>query len=88
MGKYLLAHDLGTSGKKATLFSTEGQLIASCTYNYDVSYSHSVVKCSLLIKYWTKIPKIPHIAVEDNNIKRPFKWLLMLIFWYNKNNDI
>ena len=36
MGKYLLAHDLGTSGNKATLFSTEGQLIASCTYNYDV----------------------------------------------------
>ena len=23
MGKYLLAHDLGTSGNKATLFSTE-----------------------------------------------------------------
>lgn len=45
MGKYLLAHDLGTSGNKATLFSTEGQLIASCTYNiasctynYDVYY--------------------------------------------------
>ena len=32
MGKYLLAHDLGTSGNKATLFSIEGQLIASCTY--------------------------------------------------------
>ena len=51
MGKYLLAHDLGTSENKATLFSTEGQLIASCTYNYDVYYSHSGVKCSLLIKY-------------------------------------
>ncbi|WP_317405561.1 hypothetical protein [Megamonas funiformis] len=38
MGKYLLAHDLGTSGNKATLFSTEGQLITSCTYNYDVYY--------------------------------------------------
>ncbi|WP_288909092.1 xylulokinase [uncultured Megamonas sp.] len=41
MGKYLLAHDLGTSGNKATLFSTEGQLIASCTYNYDVYYSNN-----------------------------------------------
>lgn len=38
MGKYLLAHDLGTSGNKATLFSIEGQLIASYTYNYDVYY--------------------------------------------------
>ena len=41
MGKYLLAHDLGTSGNKATLFSIEGQLIASCTYNYDVYYSNN-----------------------------------------------
>lgn len=41
MGKYLLAHDLGTSGNKATLFSTEGQLIANCTYNYDVYYSNN-----------------------------------------------
>ena len=29
MPKYLLAHDLGTSGNKATLFTTEGELIRS-----------------------------------------------------------
>lgn len=34
MMKYLLAHDLGTSGNKATLFSTEGQLIKSSVYSY------------------------------------------------------
>lgn len=27
MKRYLLAHDLGTSGNKATLFSTEGELL-------------------------------------------------------------
>ena len=27
MGKYLIAHDLGTSGNKASLFSTSGELI-------------------------------------------------------------
>lgn len=27
MKKYLLAHDLGTSGNKATLYSTEGELV-------------------------------------------------------------
>ena len=32
--KYLLAHDIGTSGDKATLFSTEGQLIASQIAEY------------------------------------------------------
>ena len=27
--KYILAHDLGTSGNKATLFSDEGKMITS-----------------------------------------------------------
>lgn len=34
MGEYILAHDLGTSGNKATLFSTDGILCKSCTYPY------------------------------------------------------
>lgn len=38
MGKYLIAHDLGTSGNKASLFSTNGELIASCTVSYDVHF--------------------------------------------------
>ena len=36
--KYLLAHDLGTSGNKATLFSEEGKLIASITSPYTTNY--------------------------------------------------
>ncbi|MGL6199549.1 MAG: xylulokinase [Lachnospiraceae bacterium] len=38
MGKYLIAHDLGTSSNKASLFSTEGELIKSCTVPYEVNY--------------------------------------------------
>ncbi|MHB8954983.1 MAG: xylulokinase [Pirellulaceae bacterium] len=40
MPSYLLAHDLGTSGDKATLFSEQGRLIASCTRSYDTHYFH------------------------------------------------
>lgn len=36
--KYILAHDLGTSGNKATLFSEEGKLIASQVFSYDTHY--------------------------------------------------
>ncbi|MDO4547613.1 MAG: xylulokinase [Clostridia bacterium] len=36
--KYLLAHDLGTSGNKATLFNEDGQLISSVVYAYDTDY--------------------------------------------------
>ena len=39
--KYLLAHDLGTSGDKATLFSTDGELIASSLSSYDTHYFNS-----------------------------------------------
>lgn len=38
MTRYLLAHDLGTSGNKATLFSAEGALIQSVVYPYDTHY--------------------------------------------------
>jgi D-xylulose kinase len=38
MPTYILAHDLGTSGNKATLFSSEGKLIGSEVYSYDAHY--------------------------------------------------
>ena len=38
MKQYLLAHDLGTSGNKATLFTTEGKLVGSATAAYDTRY--------------------------------------------------
>jgi len=38
--QYILAHDLGTSGDKATLFSTEGKLIASFVEGYPCNYSN------------------------------------------------
>jgi xylulokinase len=38
MTKYILAHDLGTSGNKATLFSEDGALIGSEISSYDTQY--------------------------------------------------
>ena len=35
---YILAHDLGTSGNKATLFDTSGELVASTTASYATLY--------------------------------------------------
>lgn len=40
MDKYLLAHDLGTSGNKATLFSEDGSLAGSCFAPYPAHYFH------------------------------------------------
>lgn len=38
MPKYLLAHDLGTSGNKATLYTTDGELVKSVVASYSTKY--------------------------------------------------
>ncbi len=38
MKPYLLAHDLGTSGNKATLFDAEGRLVAARSRSYGTAY--------------------------------------------------
>lgn len=38
MAQYLLAHDLGTTGNKATLFSADGELMGSDFSGYDTYY--------------------------------------------------
>ncbi len=40
MGRYLLAHDIGTSGDKAVLYQENGRLVASAVAAYDTSYPH------------------------------------------------
>ena len=39
MAKYVIAHDLGTSGNKATLFNEEGMLVASRVASYQTVYA-------------------------------------------------
>ena len=41
MEKYLIAHDLGTSGDKATLFTTDGELVKSVTCTYPTNFFNS-----------------------------------------------
>ncbi len=39
MKNYILAHDLGTTGNKATLYDAEGQLVGSAFYGYVTEYA-------------------------------------------------
>ncbi|WP_437181971.1 xylulokinase [Salirhabdus salicampi] len=38
MSTFLLAHDIGTTGNKATLFSKDGDVVASTFYGYNTNY--------------------------------------------------
>ena len=40
MGNFVLAHDLGTTGNKATLYDAEGKLVGSAFYGYTTEYAH------------------------------------------------
>ena len=39
MTDYILAHDLGTTGNKATLYNRDGQQAATVTASYPTEYS-------------------------------------------------
>jgi xylulokinase len=39
-GKYILAHDLGTTGNKASLYDSSGKVVASSFSGYGVEYPH------------------------------------------------
>jgi len=41
MKKYIIAHDLGTTGNKATLYDADGALAGSAFYGYDTEFAHT-----------------------------------------------
>lgn len=40
MKQYILAHDLGTTGNKATLYDPEGRLVSSAFFGYSTAFDH------------------------------------------------
>lgn len=41
MPNFVIAHDLGTTGNKATLYDREGRLVGSAFYAYSTEYAHT-----------------------------------------------
>ena len=41
MPNYVIAHDLGTTGNKATLYDREGHLVGASFQGYDTEYAHT-----------------------------------------------
>lgn len=41
MPNYVIAHDLGTTGNKATLYDREGRLVGSAFYAYETEFAHT-----------------------------------------------
>lgn len=67
MSKYLLAHDLGTSGNKATLFRENGQIVASKIFSYETYYSAGNVAEQNPLDWWTAVTGATKALVENIN---------------------
>ena len=59
MAEYILAHDLGTSGNKATLFSTDGTLVGSRTIAYPVYYDQPLWAEQDANDWWRLFASLP-----------------------------
>lgn len=65
MGKYLLAHDIGTSGNKASLFSIDGKLIKSTVAGYSVNYGYGGCAEQNPQDWWNAVCRSTQEVVSD-----------------------
>ncbi|MEA2066939.1 MAG: FGGY family carbohydrate kinase, partial [Thermotogota bacterium] len=66
--KYILAHDLGTTGNKATLFSAAGELIASSFKGYETYYSGSDRVEQDPEDWWNSFRKATRDIINKSNV--------------------
>ncbi len=64
MAKYFIAHDLGTSGNKASLFDTDGRLVCSHTESYDVHFFHGNYAEQNPEDWWQAVISSTHKIME------------------------
>ncbi|MFX0024231.1 MAG: FGGY family carbohydrate kinase, partial [Candidatus Hermodarchaeota archaeon] len=66
--KYILAHDLGTSGNKAVLFDTNLNVISQTKIDYPLYYPKSGCAEQNPSDYWDAVKKGTNILITNNNI--------------------
>lgn len=67
---YLLAYDIGTSGTKASLFSTSGKLITSNTQPYDVYFEKGGISEQNPDDWWQAVCKASRLLVKDIDVSQ------------------
>ena len=70
MDRLLLAHDLGTSGNKATLFSEAGELIASVSHEYGTHYAAGGVAEQDPADWWESVCVTTRKLMEGREASR------------------
>src|SRR5512143_3308513 len=64
----ILAHDLGTTGNKATLFDDQGQLIASHIEHYPVDYPQAGWAEQSPIDWWNAVVTSTRVLLARSGV--------------------
>ena len=68
MGEYIIAHDLGTSGDKAVLFDTDGNLLKSVQNTYTTRFFKGVWAEQNPESWWEAFCKSNHELLESRDV--------------------
>lgn len=68
MGHYVLAHDLGTTGNKATLYDPDGHLVASAFHGYPTEYAHTRWAEQDPADWWDAVCVSTHRLLDDAGV--------------------
>ena len=66
--RYILAHDLGTSGNKATLFSEDGRLIKSEVSSYDAHYFNDTWVEQNADDWWNAVCRTSSSLIQSTGV--------------------
>ena len=66
--RYILAHDLGTSGNKATLFSEDGRLIKSEVFSYDAHYFNDTLVEQNADDWWNAVCRTSSSLIQSTGV--------------------
>lgn len=69
MGNYIIAHDLGTTGNKASLYDREGKLIGSTFYGYGTEYAHTGWAEQNPLDWWQAVCVTTRQLLQDTGVR-------------------
>src|SRR5690606_3659151 len=70
MKQYILAHDLGTTGNKATLYTAEGRLVSSAFYGYETEYARTGWAEQNPEDWWTAVCASTQTLLRQAGVRR------------------
>ena len=74
MKNYIIAHDLGTTGNKATLYDREGNLVGSTFYGYSTEYAHTGWAEQNPETWWKNLCQATHKLLNKTQIHKIIKY--------------